>query len=114
MKTLIEKVNELKESLNQTPEVLDIKELNNEIKKDKELLKLLNEYHQYPKEELKKNILDNELFRKYNSGVTFGGGESLLQYNQILEFDKLFSKLKASSSELVIIYSKSSIFFTRA
>ena len=35
---------------------------------------------------------DYDLFRKYNSGVTFGGGEALLQYKQILEFDKIFPK----------------------
>lgn len=70
METLIEKVNELKDSLSNTKEVLDIKELNKEIKKDKKLLSLLNEYHLYPKEETKKQILDNELFRKYKEKET--------------------------------------------
>ena len=70
METLIEKVNELKESLSNTKEVLDIKELNEEIKKDKKLLSLLNEYHLYPKKETKKQILDNELFRKYKEKET--------------------------------------------
>ena len=70
METLIEKVNELKDSLSITKEVLDIKELNEEIKKDKKLLSLLNEYHLYPKEETKKQILDNELFRKYKEKET--------------------------------------------
>ncbi len=70
METLIEKVNELKDSLSNTKEVLDIKELNKEIKKDKKLLELLNEYHLYPREDLKKQILDNELFRKYKEKET--------------------------------------------
>ena len=70
METLIEKVNELKDSLSSTKEVLDIKELNEKIKKDKKLLSLLNEYHLYPKEETKKQILDNELFRKYKEKET--------------------------------------------
>ena len=70
METLIEKVNELKDSLSNTKEVLDIKELNKEIKKDKKLIELLNEYHLYPKEETKKQILDNELFRKYKEKET--------------------------------------------
>ena len=70
METLIEKVNELKTSLSNTKEVLDIKELNEEIKKDKKLIELLNEYHMYPKEETKKQILDNELFRKYKEKET--------------------------------------------
>ena len=65
METLIEKVNELKESLSKTKEVIDIKKLNEELKKDKDLVALLNEYHLYPKEETKKKILDNCLFRKY-------------------------------------------------
>ena len=70
METLIEKVNELKDALSNTKEVLDIKELNKEIKKDKKLLNLLNEYHLYPRESLKKQILDNELFRKYKEKET--------------------------------------------
>ena len=70
METLIEKVNELKDSLSNTKEVLDIKELNKEIKKDKKLIDLLNEYHLYPKEETKKQILNNELFRKYKEKET--------------------------------------------
>lgn len=70
METLIEKVNELKDALSNTKEVLDIKELNKEIKKDKKLLELLNEYHLYPREDLKKQILDNELFRKYKEKET--------------------------------------------
>lgn len=70
METLIEKVNELKDSLSNTKEVLDIKELNKEIKKDKKLLELLNEYHLYPREDLKKQILDNDLFRKYKEKET--------------------------------------------
>lgn len=70
METLIEKVNELKDALSNTEEVLDIKELNKEIKKDKKLLELLNEYHLYPREDLKKQILDNELFRKYKEKET--------------------------------------------
>jgi len=70
METLIEKVNELKDSLSNTKEVLDIKELSQEIKKDKKLLELLNEYHLYPREDLKKQILDNELFRKYKEKET--------------------------------------------
>lgn len=70
METLIEKVNELKDALSNTKEALDIKELNKEIKKDKKLLELLNEYHLYPREDLKKQILDNELFRKYKEKET--------------------------------------------
>ena len=70
METLIEKVNELKESINKTQEVLEIKKLNNEIKNDKELLNLLEEYRIYPKEETKKKILDNSLFRKYKEKET--------------------------------------------
>ena len=70
METLIEKVNELKDALSNTEEVLDIKELNKEIKKDKKLLELLSEYHLYPREDLKKQILDNELFRKYKEKET--------------------------------------------
>ena len=70
METLIEKVNELKDSLSNTKEVLDIKELNQEIKKNKKLLELLNEHHLNPREDLKKQILDNELFRKYKEKET--------------------------------------------
>ena len=35
---------------------------------------------------------DYKMFEKYKSGISFGGGESLLQYQQLIEFDKLFPK----------------------
>ncbi len=70
MEKLIEKVNELKDALSKTKEVLDIKELNKEIKQDQDLVNLLNEYHLYPKEETKKKILNSPLFRKYKEKET--------------------------------------------
>ena len=43
-----------------------------------------------PKKLIFKIEKDYDMFRKYKSGVSFGGGETLLQYKQLLEFDKLF------------------------
>lgn len=45
-----------------------------------------------PKELISLLEKDYEMFKKYKSGISFGGGESLLQYKQLIEFDKLFPK----------------------
>lgn len=45
-----------------------------------------------PKELITLIEKDYNMFKKYKSGVSFGGGESLLQYKQLIEFDKLFPK----------------------
>lgn len=45
-----------------------------------------------PEELLEKISIDFKYYDLFGGGVTFGGGESLLQSNQILEFRKLLNK----------------------
>lgn len=65
MNELIEKVDNLKKSISELDKVKEIKELNKEIIKDKELLKLVEEYNRTQDEKLKQEIINNELFKKY-------------------------------------------------
>ncbi len=65
MNELIEKVNNLKESIDELEKIKEIKKLNKEVIKDKELLKLVEEYNRTQDEGLKKQIVNNELFKKY-------------------------------------------------
>ena len=65
MNELIDKVEKLKESINEIEKVKEIKDLNKEIIKDKELLKLIEEYNRTHNEKLKEKIINNELFKKY-------------------------------------------------
>ncbi|MBQ6477517.1 MAG: YlbF family regulator [Bacilli bacterium] len=65
MNELIDLVDNLKDSLDETTEVKNIKELNKEISKDKDLLELIKKYNLTHDEKLKSKILSNELFNKY-------------------------------------------------
>ena len=48
----------------------------------------------FPKKRAVGDRKDYKMFVKYKSGVSFGGGESLLQFEQIIEFDKMLSKMQ--------------------
>ena len=65
MNELIEKVDNLKQSISELDKVKEIKELNKEIIKDKELLNKIEEYNRTQDEKLKQEIINNELFKKY-------------------------------------------------
>jgi hypothetical protein len=65
MYELIEKVENLKQSLDNEEHIKEIKKLNKEILKSEELLNLLNEYKLSSNEDIKKNIMSNTLFKKY-------------------------------------------------
>lgn len=65
MNELIEKVDNLKKSISELEKVKEIKELNKEIIKDKELLNKIEEYNRTQDEKLKQEIINNELFKKY-------------------------------------------------
>ena len=70
MNELIDKVENLKKTLDNTKEVKEITELNNEIMKDKELLKLIEEYQRTQDEKLKEKIIHNPLFKEYKKKET--------------------------------------------
>jgi len=70
MEKLIEKTKKLTKELNKTEEVIKIKELNDKIRKDQELTKLIEEYKYYPKESTKEKIINNKLFKEYKESET--------------------------------------------
>lgn len=65
MNELIEKVENLKQSIDELEKIKEVKELNKEIIKDKELLKKIEEYNRTSDEKLKQEIINNSLFKKY-------------------------------------------------
>ena len=70
MNELIAKVDKLKETLDNTKEVKEITKLNKEIMKDKELLKLVEEYQKTQDESIKEKIIHNPLFKEYKKKET--------------------------------------------
>ena len=70
MEELLEKIDNLKISLDNREEIKRIKELNKQIKEDKNLLALISKYKEKPSEELKKEIYKNELYKKYKESET--------------------------------------------
>ncbi len=70
MNELIEEVEKLKEELNNTTQVKEIKDLNKKIRKEEELLKKIEEYNKNNNEELKKDIISNPIFKEYKNKET--------------------------------------------
>ena len=65
MNELIDKVENLKDTLDKNNEIIKLKELNEEIMKDKELLEDIKKYQETNDLELKNKIINNSLFQKY-------------------------------------------------
>ena len=65
MEELINKTNNLIDSIDNSALVKEIKELNKKIQKDKKLLHLLEEYKLTKKEDIKNQIMENSLFKEY-------------------------------------------------
>lgn len=70
MKELLEKIDNLKESLDNEEIIQKIKLLNNEIKKDNELVTLIKEYKKNPTDGIKYKIYSNQLYKKYKESET--------------------------------------------
>ena len=70
MEELIEKVENLKEVLNHNEKVQEFLKKKSEIEKDKELLKLIEEYNDTQDEEIKNKILSHKEFRDYKRSET--------------------------------------------
>ena len=70
MEELIEKVNELKEEINNTRQVKDLKEINNSIMKDQDLLNDIKKYNETQDISIKERIINNKLFREYKDKET--------------------------------------------
>lgn len=65
MNELIETVDNLKKSLDENEEIIRLKEINELIMKDKELLKDIENYNITKDEEIRKRIINNKLFQEY-------------------------------------------------
>ena len=65
MNEVIEKTDALIKEIDNMDKVSKIKELNKRIKNDKELTKLIEKYKESGDENLKQQIIDNELFKEY-------------------------------------------------
>ncbi len=65
MNELYEKVDQLKNILDETKEIKQIKKLNQELKQDEKLKKLIQEYKENPQKEKKDQIEGNSLYRRY-------------------------------------------------
>lgn len=70
MNELIEKVDKLKDELDKTISVKKAKKLNKEILADKELITLIEKYHNTNDLEIKKQIYDHELIKEYKETET--------------------------------------------
>ncbi len=70
MEELIEKVLELKKSLDENADVKEIKELKERIGEDKELLSLIEKYKYNRKESLKEEIYNDPLYKRFKEKET--------------------------------------------
>ncbi len=91
MEELIEKVNELKEELNNTKEIKELKEINNSIMKDQELLNNIKKYNETQDNNIKERIINHKLFREYKHK------ENELNFI-ILEINKKLKEINSSRS----------------
>lgn len=65
MEKLYEKIDNLKEVLNETETIKKIKEATQNIMQDQELLKQIEDYNYTKDERVKEKILNNQKFREY-------------------------------------------------
>jgi cell fate (sporulation/competence/biofilm development) regulator YmcA (YheA/YmcA/DUF963 family) len=70
MNELIDKVEQLKRSIDDTKEVKELLRLNKKIMQDKDLLNKIKEYQVNPQESLKEEIVGHPLFLKYKEKET--------------------------------------------
>ena len=65
MKELMNRVDNLTKELDSSTLMSSLQDALKEVKKDKKLMSLLEEYSYYPTEKIKKKILENDTFQKY-------------------------------------------------
>ncbi len=70
MNELMEKVDNLIDSIDNTKQVKDIKDINKLIMEDEGLLDLIKRYNETQDENLKKEIINNKLFKDYKEKET--------------------------------------------
>ena len=70
MEELIEKVDNLKNTLDNCKEIVDLKEYNQKIMKEKDLLQDIKDYNETGDEKIKERIISHPLFREYKKKET--------------------------------------------
>lgn len=65
MEKLYEKLDNLKEVLNETETIIKLKEITEKVMQDKDLLKQIEDYNYTKDERIKDKILNNQTFREY-------------------------------------------------
>ena len=65
MNDLLDKLDNLKDELDSSTMVIDIRSLLKRIEEDQELSSMLKDYQVRPNEELKSKILESDLFQEY-------------------------------------------------
>lgn len=70
MNELIDKVNKLKDELDKTPSIKKVRKLNKEISADKNLINLIEKYHNTNDLDIKKQIYNHELIKEYKETET--------------------------------------------
>lgn len=65
MEQLLEKINQLKEILDETEIVKNYKKIQKEVLSNKEILKLIEKYEYTKDERIKEQIINNNLYKKY-------------------------------------------------
>ena len=65
MEKLYEKLDNLKEVLNETETIIKLKEITEKVMQDKGLLKQIEDYNYTKDERIKDKILNNQTFREY-------------------------------------------------
>lgn len=70
MEELYNKIDNLKQVLNNDECIKKTKELNEEVFQDKELISLIEKYNYNKDERIKTEIINNELYRKYKHQET--------------------------------------------
>ncbi len=70
MNELMDKIEQVKEALDQTEVVQEMKKINEEVMKDKELLEKIEKYQRSQDPSIKEEILKNKIFRDYKQKET--------------------------------------------
>ncbi len=70
MEELIEKVDNLKNTLDNCKEIVDLKEYNQKIMKEKDLLQDIKDYNETGDEKIKERIINHPIFREYKKKET--------------------------------------------
>ena len=70
MENLLNKIEQLKKEISKDKRIIEIKKLNKKLKQEKSLIDLIQKYNITKDENIKKQIVENKLFREYKVAET--------------------------------------------